>query len=746
MNISGINTVINNNYVYKRKEHRANYNPASCDVFIKNNNNLYTSQSILRLSPSFRSLNERVLYNTIASDIVSLLLNNRLGSSFTIPASSSRTFTELIRSTVQQLRSQSTSLDEYRNSLVRLLDVLNNSSRNGSDVYEPTQLVADAINNSYYEYGNGRTSDARFDEYESLTEELRNQISDIVSAFMRQKDNFRIWNYVRNESGVKRVIANFIPELRKQCTSLEQYKQMTKLFADNVYELYRAIQDNDFDGSFYNLMLKAKEDADNAEDFYNRTLSYGTRGAQSSDTANATTASGTANTASQTASTAGKQALTGKLSMSDVEEVNTFLIDIAKKYNKNNAQPKTKSAITFNPPNRNKSYEDTFLNRSDSANEIFADAVLESRRQEDRDPEALDSTILELMKRRDFNPNYQYSGGYNVDCRPIFILTTLNKPYLLQEILKLRSADPNLFNGTSNDLTALDRAVNNNILDCAYVLLKSGKIDSSEIERCKRRFSMTPEMKGLLNSYPDMDEYITSTFKSLEDLEKINIKTLDDFLRTPDLDYNFIDSNGNNIINAACALKDKAEALRIVSNAAGLKVNINVVNKKGEAPITIALKNKNYDVVAFLINKGADLSVFKDELENTFIHRVISIMDEDDAIKILDLAKEKGIDTDAGNCSGITPFIQAVKLKKYKVIKYLLGSGIVSNKTDKFGRTALHYACILNDPDLLELLLNNFVSTNIRDNSGKLAGEYLKKPELINFYRMFDSMFKPKGI
>ena len=117
------------------------------------------------------------------------------------------------------------------------------------------------------------------------------------------------------------------------------------------------------------------------------------------------------------------------------------------------------------------------------------------------------------------------------------------------------------------------------------------------------------------------------------------------------------------------------------------------------------------------------------------------MVEEEEAIKLLDIAKEKGVSLDMQNCGGVTPFMQAVKLRKYKLIQYLLTSGVMANKTDNFGRTPLHFACLLNDPKSLEILLNNFVNTRIRDNTGKLAAEYLKKPELINFYRMFDNMF-----
>lgn len=730
MNISSINLTTNPIYNKETKKQKTQVLP---DLPADNKDIGKMLRAMTLVNPSFKMIITEA-NRAAANNLTEKILNGTLrAESFTVASNSAQqVFTEVIYATIENLKQRCSSLDYYRNALSRLLDGLNRALDSDFDVYDCTRIVGNAINNAYNDYrmrGNSfnrgvNTSPAG----DSLTSEQRDQIRHIVSEFMRLKDSFRIWNYVRIDTDVKRVLRNFIPELRKQCATLEQYKYMTSLYADSVGSLYRAIQHNDLDGSFHDILLETIEARDSAESYYNSTiLSVPQQQAETVLNAKPAEASAT-------------QAPKSKLAISNIEEVNTYLIAIAKRYaNGINVRPERGPALTFSPPIENKDNENYYLNSSDDATTIFGRVVLNTTFSEGvcRDT-SKDSTLLKLIQRRDFDPNHRYDSGYNISCRPIFILTTLNKPYLLQEALKLRSADPNLINGGS--LTALSRAVSTNSLDCTYVLLKSGKVDTSDIERCKRDFTLTPEMKGLLNSYPNMDEYINSTIKSLQELEKINIKSLDDVLRTPNIDVNFVDSNGNNVLHVACKLEDKQEALRVASNALGCKVNINSANNKKETPLEIALKNRNFELVGFLIEHGADLSVINDEVGYSFVHTAISVASEDDALRLLDIAKSKGASLDSQSCSGVTPFIQAVKLKKYKIIQYLLTNGILANKADNYGRVPLHYACMLNDGKSLEMLLNNFVSTRIKDNLGKYAIDYLTKPELINFYKMFDGM------
>ena len=368
-----------------------------------------------------------------------------------------------------------------------------------------------------------------------------------------------------------------------------------------------------------------------------------------------------------------------------------------------------------------------------SAQSIFGSLVT-------RNNDSYDDAILSTIKDPNFDTNYKYSSGYNVSCNPLFILVTMNKPYLLQEALKKRGANPNEICGLSGTLSPLSRAIDSNSLDCVYVLLKSGKISDSEFKRAQSVSKITPEMKKLLNSYPNVEDYIRKTYEAAEIASRKDIKTIDDVLLTPDIDVNFVDSNGNNFLHIINEVNDNEKAMKLLTNALNRKVKINKTNNNGLTPIQAYLKSGKYELVTAMIESGADLSVFKDSLQNGFGHIVCTSADEENAKKLLDYAIEKGLNLDEKNCTGTTIIANAVKTKKYDLLNYLINKGASINIQDDNGMTPLHFACMLNDPKSLEILMNSFPNTQIQDKSGKIASEYLTKPELKQFYDMFKSI------
>ena len=357
-----------------------------------------------------------------------------------------------------------------------------------------------------------------------------------------------------------------------------------------------------------------------------------------------------------------------------------------------------------------------------------------------RKNDSYDDAILKTIKDPNFDTNYKYPSGYNVSCNPLFILVTMDKPYLLQEALKKRGANPNEICGLGGTLSPLSRAIDSNSLDCVYVLLKSGKISDSEFKRAQSISNITPEMRKLLNSYPNVENYVRKTFEDAEKASKRDIKTIDDVLTTPDIDINFVDSNGNNFLHIINEVDDNEKAMKLLVNALNRKVKINKTNNKGLTPIQAYLQSGKYELVTAMIESGADLSVFKDSLQNGFGHIVCSSADEENAKKLLDYALEKGLSLDEKNCTGTTIIANAVKTKKYDLLNYLINRGASINIQDNNGMTPLHYACMLNDPKSLEILMNSFPNTQIKDKTGKIASEYLTKPELKQFYDMFRSI------
>ena len=419
----------------------------------------------------------------------------------------------------------------------------------------------------------------------------------------------------------------------------------------------------------------------------------------------------------------------------NLTDTENYIYELNSLYQSNSSLAKRKP-FEFSPPRTNEYAENQYneLKRSGrDVQEMFGNIA-------QRRNDSYDAVLLDLIKSPKLDVNKKYDRGYNVSCNPLFILVTLNKPYLLQEALKKRDANPNMICGGSETLSPVSRAIDSNSLDCVYVLLKSGKVTRSELQRAITISKVSPEMKKLLDSYPNVEDYVKKQFEATENALKKDIKTLDDVMITPNVDLNFVDSNGNSILHIIDSIDDKQKAMQFLLTALKRKVKINQTNNKGLTPIQTYLQSGKYELVTAMIDNGADLSVFKDSLQNSFGHIVCSLADEENAKKLLDYAIDKGLNLDEKNCTGTTIIANAVKTRKYSLLNYLINKGASLNIQDNNGMTPLHFACILNDQNSLEIIMNSFPNTQIQDKTGKIASDYLTQPELIQYYNMFKSI------
>ena len=79
-----------------------------------------------------------------------------------------------------------------------------------------------------------------------------------------------------------------------------------------------------------------------------------------------------------------------------------------------------------------------------------------------------------------------------------------------------------------------------------------------------------------------------------------------------------------------------------------------------------------------------------------------------------------GMPIDIVDRAGMTALQWAAMLKQTDVIHKLLQRGADVNKRDRDdGRTALHYSARKNNTDAIRLLLQNGASTTIKDNKGR---------------------------
>lgn len=196
-----------------------------------------------------------------------------------------------------------------------------------------------------------------------------------------------------------------------------------------------------------------------------------------------------------------------------------------------------------------------------------------------------------------------------------------------------------------------------------------------------------------------------------------DIETLQYFI-SKGVDVNQTDSKGDN----ALLLSSHRNSLDVISLFTEKIKNINYVNKKGYSALTNALNN-SFEVVEFLIDKGAKTSVidkkgndlvyhlfqsFNSKEQDSFQQKLVLLKSKGlkinkpqkdgtnlyhiavkkNSFPMLELIKKYAININAKNKKGLTPLQQAVMTAKdHKMIKYFLRNGADKNVSTDFDET-----------------------------------------------------------
>lgn len=412
-------------------------------------------------------------------------------------------------------------------------------------------------------------------------------------------------------------------------------------------------------------------------------------------------------------------------------------------------------------PPRHFEENNEILNRIQNSNdanslfELFGEIVLKIKdeRYYNRDIGQYDELLLELIKNPKMNLNRRFEYGYNVWCTPLFILTCLNEAYVLQEALKRDDTDIMIGSGSGYDLHVIDQAVKHHIDACSYVFLKEPKIAKYIKPRLNEFKSMqiSPFAKVLFESYPKLPEYneskggvefnlkINLPSELLEPLREIS--TLEDIQKTTEIDSDYCDSNGNNIVNVAVNLSDDEdiESLRTIIAADEIGTDLEHMNNKSESPYGHALYRGKNHIVGYLISKtsnpylrianGTDaMLLFSNNPEENF------------GLNYMEIARKKGLSINSQAKDGTTPLMNAVNLKHYDAIKYLLSHGANPNICDVYNQTALHKACMNNDEKAINMLLDAYAYPNIIDELGFKPIEHLDDKLQEKFKEKFENL------
>ena len=359
-----------------------------------------------------------------------------------------------------------------------------------------------------------------------------------------------------------------------------------------------------------------------------------------------------------------------------------------------------------------------------------------------------DEILLEIIKNPYFEPNRKYivPSNDNFSCTPIFILTTLNRPYLLQECFKRNDlGNIEKLNGwaETGKKTVMERAINHNLLDCVYVMLKA-KNHNFDIEKYKSlsRFA-SQEIQDLFEQYPNIPDY--DKIVSPEEKQVEQISNIRDVLVSVEIPADFEDSQQNTLLNIAPALEDENIGLQIALNAIHRGFNIEHKNKAGDTPLKTALNKNKHNISLNLLKYGADKNTLNNTGENALL--VYSqITNEDVANNFIDFCLANGFNINSRDADGNTAIINAVNLENYEVMKNLLQKGCSVNISNNEGQTPLHYACSNQDEQAIVLLLENFADVFALNKNGKTPKDYLTEDKLIELYEKYEDMYKYNNI
>lgn len=154
---------------------------------------------------------------------------------------------------------------------------------------------------------------------------------------------------------------------------------------------------------------------------------------------------------------------------------------------------------------------------------------------------------------------------------------------------------------------------------------------------------------------------------------------------------------------------DRSEMERLIS----LGVDINAANEEGITPITYAVMKKDYQLVEWLVQAGADVH---ESVEND---RLLEIAANNKSYDIIDLLLKMGAHFEVGNENML---IQAVETENLNLIKTLLHNGYSPNleaELDGSKSTLLNYAIEEENEDLTTMLLNAGANPNFAFDQGE---------------------------
>ncbi|AVP87781.1 hypothetical protein phytr_8490 [Candidatus Phycorickettsia trachydisci] len=186
--------------------------------------------------------------------------------------------------------------------------------------------------------------------------------------------------------------------------------------------------------------------------------------------------------------------------------------------------------------------------------------------------------------------------------------------------------------------------------------------------------------------------------KFLVSVSRGDIKAISSCLKQ---DVNIHESvDGYQCLHYALA-KNNVNTTDVVQILLQAKANINATDKKGQTPLIHAVKRDNLLISQILLNNNADISVQDLQGRDALRHAIINNASSD----LVRLLINNGADINSSDSKGITPLILATQYDNDQAVELLIDRGADVSAKDHVFQSALCYAALNNNLDILKSLL-----------------------------------------
>lgn len=162
--------------------------------------------------------------------------------------------------------------------------------------------------------------------------------------------------------------------------------------------------------------------------------------------------------------------------------------------------------------------------------------------------------------------------------------------------------------------------------------------------------------------------------------------------------------------------------------------NVNSKDDKGKTGLTNAIERNSTEIVRFLIDKSADISV-KDKKGNNLAYYLINSYNSKKSKEFtqkLELLTKKGLDLTQSQDDGNTLFHLALDKKDLNLLKRIKELGVDVNAKNKEGITPLHKAAMTaKDDTMLKYLLSIGADKNIKTDFEESVLDLARENELL---------------